>query len=65
MKTYQINNLTIKYVKAIRGWNVLTPDKRVWDTFRRLPDAITYCETVSDFLTPIGFQRKFGIKPRS
>lgn len=45
----QINNLTIKYSKIYKKWQVITPDKRVLKEFSYIEEAEEYAKNIKDF----------------
>ena len=46
----QVNNLKIKYSKLYKKWQVVTPDKRIWEEFDTQEQAIKYAEVTKDFI---------------
>jgi len=60
MTTTRINNLTIRHNRYNKKWEVVTPDKLVWEEFAFEKDAILFAEDTHDFLTPVGYYRKYG-----
>ena len=64
--SYRINNLTIRYNKDYKVWLVITPDKRIIEEFTFEKDAILWAQDTHDFLTDVGYRRKYGhSKPRN
>ena len=57
---YKVNNLTVKHDKLHNKWVVVTPDKRILEEFAFENDAILFAQDTHDFLTPAGYQRKYG-----
>lgn len=53
----QINRLKIRWDKDASLYSVTTPDKRRIEEFREMRNAVKFCESNLDFLTPIGKKR--------
>ncbi len=49
IKSYQINNLKIKYKDWYSKWQVIAPDKRVLEEFAKLADAQEYARRTPYF----------------
>jgi hypothetical protein len=44
----QVNNLKIKYSNMYEKWQVITPDGRVWEEFRKRDSAIAWAKKTKD-----------------
>jgi hypothetical protein len=47
----QVNNLKIKYSKLYKKWQVVTPDKRIWEEFDTQEQAVAWAKVIKDFTT--------------
>ena len=46
----QVNNLKIRYSKLYKKWQVITPDKIIWEEFDTQKQAVKWAKVTKDFV---------------